>query len=107
MTKVEILNMLLTKFKEKNSNRSSKVILEVITNIKKSTFGLTIDDAIRIAHELVMYNRHTIDRIANHARYRTKELGTKHINYFSKICSSIASEPEITISRSSNLRIWK
>lgn len=107
MTKVEILNMLLTKFKEKNANRSTKVVLEIITNVKKSGFGLTIDDAIKMTHELVMYNRHTIDRIANYARYRTRELGTKHINYFSKICSSIASEPGTIISRSSNLRVWK
>ncbi len=107
MTKVEILNMLLLKFKEKNAGRSTKVIVEIITNIKKSEFKLTIDDAIRIVHKLIMYKPHTIDRIANYARYRTKELGTKHVNYFSKVCSSIASEPEVIVTKSSKLRVWK
>ena len=107
MTKLEILNMLLLKFKKQNAGRSTRVVLSVIINIKKSQFGLTIDDAIKISHELAMYKPHTIDRIANYARYRTKEIGTKHINYFAKVCSSIASEPETIIAKSSNLRIWK
>ncbi len=107
MTKIEILNMLLSKFKEKNAGRSTRVVLEVITNVKKSEFKLTIDDAIKISHELTMYKSHTIDKIANYARYRTKELGAKHINYFAKVCSSIASEPEITAAKSGKLRVWK
>ena len=107
MRKIEVLNMLLKKLQEQNSGRSFKVIQEVVLLIKKGTFGLSIDDAIKVVHELVVLKPHTIDRIANYARYRTKELGAKHINYFSKVCQSIAVEPETIVAKSSKLRVWK
>ena len=98
--------MLLKKLKASNSGRSIKVIEKVLVNIKRGEFGLSMDDAIKIVHELVTLKPHTIDRIGDYARYRTTELGSKHINYFSKVCQSIASEPEIIRAKSSKLKVW-
>ena len=93
MNQVDTLKMVLEIFKEKASGQSYRHIMSVMKELKDN--GMNIQQAIKQIDAFNGFTSSTINMIGDYCQFRTKEIGTKHPNYFFQVCQNKAKEPRV------------